>query len=258
MRKTLPCCLLMLLCAVPVLAVEPELVWGLGGVRLSTEARTGFVAEGLVSIGDFGGLNIFAEPLINVKKEKFGCDLGMGVRTEVLSGEAIAGGNLFFDYTDENDHKRFGLGGELLHRNFSLHGNVYIPVTDERGGEEALPGFDLYAGVPLPQAPFFSVWPGVYYYNGNDEDDLSGVSLALKAQPTSAVSVSLGFRGDALDAGKDDRELFLQVDMQVPMRRLGKELFAFDRGTYPRELGDLMGARIERERFITFERKPGH
>ena len=88
-------------------------------------------------------------------------------------------------------------------------------------------------GVPIPNFSFVSLWPGFYYYNGNDEDDLKGLSFAVQIQPMEVLSVRLGARNDALSDGEDESEIFARIDITFPMKRLGKDLFRFDKGTYP-------------------------
>jgi len=39
------------------------------------------------------------------------------------------------------------------------------------------------------------------------------------------------------------------------MKRLGKDLFAFDIGEYPRNINAMMDHRVVREQFITYEKK---
>ncbi len=65
----------------------------------------------------------------------------------------------------------------------------------------------------------------------------------------------IGARSDALASGRSDSEIFLRIDATIPMRRLGKDLLAFDKGTYPVLVNDQLDRGVERERFITYEKK---
>ena len=60
---------------------------------------------------------------------------------------------------------------------------------------------------------------------------------------------------DALSDGEDDNEIFARIDVTFPMKRLGKDLLRFDRGTYPVDIKGQMDQRVVRERFITYEKK---
>jgi len=236
-------------------AAKPQFVWVGGGMEFSDEAGPGYLAETMISLGEYNSIYLFSEPMVTVRGGKLGFDLGAGARTPVLSGEAIAGYNVFIDYTDREDHLRIGAGAEIYHPNFSGHMNVYLPVSDEKGNQEALPGIDLAVGVPIPNFSFVSLWPGLYFYNGNDEDDQKGISFMIQVKPIKVLTMCLGARNDSLSDGNDENEIFARIDVTFPMRRLGKDLFSFDKGTYPLDVRTSMDQRVVRERFITYEKK---
>ncbi|MGC9325580.1 MAG: inverse autotransporter beta domain-containing protein [Desulfomonilia bacterium] len=224
-------------------------------MKLSDEARPGYTAEAMVSLGSMDSMYLFTQPMITLKDAKLGVDLGFGGRLPVMSGEAIAGYNLFFDYTDDNEHKRLGAGLEIFYPTFSGHLNVYLPISDDNHGEEALPGIDLTIGIPVPNASFISFWPGFYYYSGRDEDDMSGLSLTMVVKPIQPLAISIGGRNDALQSGRDESELFIKAEVTIPFKRMGKDLFTFDKGQYPLDINAQMDQRVVREYFITYEKQ---
>lgn len=236
-------------------AIEPELIWAGGGLKLSNESNPCFTADSFVSLGRLDDMYLFSEPMLTLKGGKLGVDLGVGGRVPVMNGRAIAGYNIFFDYTGYHGHKRVGTGLELYHPNFSGHLNLYIPVSDERHGEEALPGFDLTLGIPIPDASFVSVWPGLYYYSGNDEDDIAGMSLAIRLNPMKPLTISIGGRNDALQSGRDKSEMFFKVEFAFPVQGMGKNAFVFNPGSYPLDVRTQMDHKVMREEFITYEIK---
>ncbi len=236
-------------------AAGPEVIWAGGSLKVSDEARPGFTAETLVSLGQADSMYLFTEPMLTLTHAELGLNLGAGARVPILSGQAVAGYNLFLDYTGYNSHKRVGTGLEIFYPTVSAHLNFYLPFSDEHGGQEALPGVDLTLGVPIPNAGFISLWPSIYYFDGKDEDNLKGIGLELRVQPTKAVAVSLGGRNDTLQSGKDDNELYAKIEVTIPMKRLGKDLFAFDKGQYPMNINEQMAHRVVRESFITYEKK---
>jgi hypothetical protein len=238
-----------------VYAAMPEPIWVGGSLKLSDEAKPGYIAETLVSLGQVDSMYLFTEPMLLFKNSEFGLDLGFGVRQPILSGQAIAGYNLFLDYTTDNNHKRVGAGLEVFYPTISGHLNFYLPFSDEHGGQEALPGLDLSLGIPIPNVGFISIWPNIYYYDGKDTDNVKGIGLEIKAQPTQAISISIGGRNDTIQAGRDDSELYAKFEITIPMKRLGKDLFAFDIGEYPRNINAMMDHRVVREPFITYEKK---
>jgi hypothetical protein len=238
-----------------VFAAGPEVIWVGGSMKISDESSPGYTAEALASLGQVDSMYLFTEPMLLLKDGELGLDLGVGTRIPVLSGQAVAGYNLFFDYTSDNNHKRIGTGLEFFHPSFSGHLNFYLPISDDHSGEEALPGLDITMGIPIPDASFISLWPSIYYYDGKDEDNLKGIGLEVRIQPTPAIAVSIGGRNDTLQAGRDSNELYAKLEVTIPMKRLGKDLFAFDMGQYPLDINAQMAQRVVRESFITYEKK---
>lgn len=233
----------------------PEVVWVGGAWRLSDESAPIFMADTFLSLGQMDSTYVFSEPLLILKSGEIGVGLGAGARVPVMGGQALAGYNLFFDYTTDNYHKRLTTGVEFFYPTFSAHLNAYLPVSDEHDGEEALPGIDLTLGIPMPGASFITLWPGLYYYDGKDRDDLKGLSFAIEAKPVKSVSVILGGRNDALESGRGRSEVFAMIQFTVPMERLGEDLFKFEKGQYPVNVNTMLDHRVVREPFITYEHK---
>jgi hypothetical protein len=236
-------------------AAGPDFIWAGGGLKISNNSNPCAYADAFMLLKQADAMSLFTQPMITLRGGKPGVDLGFGGRTPMANGQVIGGWNLFFDYTSNNSHKRVGSGIELFHPNLSGHMNVYLPVSDESDNEEALPGLDLNFGIPIPNMPFISIWPGAYYYAGKDRGDMGGLSMMLRAQPIKPLIISLGGRNDALQAGRDESELYFKVDFTVPLDRLGKDLFAFNRGVYPLDIRNQIDSRVIREEFITFEHK---
>jgi|GEM_PF-407655 len=236
-------------------ASGPDLVWTGGSLCVSDEDNPGYLAETFVSLGNYNNAYIFTEPMLTLKSGDIGVSVGAGARMPILSGDVLAGCNAFFDYTDDNDHKRIGAGAEIYHHNFSAHTNIYLPLSDRNGREEALAGIDLTVGIPIPRASFISVWPGLYFFNGEDEDDMKGLSLIVKVQPAKAVAINIGARNDALTAGRDESEIFARIDITIPMKNLGMDLFKFAPEKYPIDTSQYMDHRVVRQNFITYEKK---
>ena len=254
MRKLLLTTLVILAMATLAFADMPQVVWVGGGAQVSSEDRPAYIADTMISLGSYSGFPPFLSPMLTLKNGKVGTDIGLGGRLPIFSGQMIAGANAFFDYTNDNNHRRVGLGAELFHPRFSGHVNAYLPLSDLNGHEEAVAGIDCIVGIPVPNAAFISVWPGLYYYDGHHEDDMRGLSLAVKVQPIEVLSLTLGARNDALAAGRDDSEVYARIELTIPMRRLDKDLFSFKKGAYPREISTQMADRVVRESFIAVEK----
>lgn len=236
-------------------AVEPDLIWAGGGLKVSNQSNPCYYADAFVWLAQLDSMSLFSQPMLTLRGGEPGLDIGFGGRQLMLNGLVVGGCNLFYDYTTNNYHKRFGTGLEVYHSNFSGHMNLYLPVSNENKGEEALPGIDLAFGIPIPNAPFISLCPGFYYFAGRDREDMVGMSLMLEVQPVKDLFISVGGRNDALQAGRDRSELFFKLEFAIPLQRLGKDLLAFNYGEYPLDVKSQMDHRVMREDFITFENK---
>jgi hypothetical protein len=253
--RTLIASVVFCLVSTMALAAGPDLIWAGGGLKLSNNSNPCYFADSFISLGQVDSMYLFSEPMITDRGSKLGVDLGIGARLPLLNGRIIGGYNLFFDYTSNEGHKRIGTGIEIYHPLFSTHMNLYLPISNERGGEEALPGLDLTFGIPIPDAPFISVWPGYFFYSGRDESDLKGLSLAIQVNPIKPLFISFGGRSDTPQSGRDTSEMFIRMDVRIPLNRLGKDLFAFNPGEYPLSVRSQMDHKVVREEFITFENK---
>ena len=92
-----------------------------------------------------------------------------------MGGKALAGYNLYFDYTTDNYHKRVTTGVELFYPTFSAHVNAYLPVSDEHKARRPC-RIDFTMGIPIPNASFITLWPGLYYSTARTRTT-SGVAL---------------------------------------------------------------------------------
>jgi hypothetical protein len=253
--RTLIAAMIFCLAGSMAMAQEIEPIWAGGGLKLSNNSNPCYFADSFISLGQVDSMYLFSEPMITLRGGKPGIDLGVGGRLPMLNGRVLGGYNLFLDYTANKGHSRIGTGIEVYHPVFSTHFNVYLPITDEKDGQEALPGFDLTFGIPIPNASFITVWPGYYYYAGRDEGDLKGLSLTIQVNPLKPLFISIGGRNDTLQSGKSSSEMFIRAEIEIPFQRLGKDLFAANPGVYPVPIRSQMDHKVVREEFITFENK---
>lgn len=228
--------------------------WVGGGLRISDETKPLYTADLHADLGQAEGIQLFTQPLIGVRGADALVDLGFGGRKAVLNGRAVAGANLFFDWSGDNHQKRLGLGGEYMTKQFSANANLYLPFSERHGGQKAVAGLDASVGVAVPGYEFIAVRPGVYIYNGHQASDMRGLSLALEARPCEALDITVGARSDALDGGRGDAQVFAQIRLTYSMRQLGRDIMRFDRHGALRSQTGLMDARVYRETGIAFER----
>jgi hypothetical protein len=255
--RTFLAAIIFCLVSTTALALDPAFIWAGGSLKLSNESNPCYVADSFFSLGMLDSQYLFSEPMPTLKSGKLGFDLGVGSRVPIMNGHVLVGYNLFFDYSGNHGHKRLGAGLEMFFSNFSGHMNLYLPISGERHEEVALSGIDLTMGIPIPQASFVSVWPGFYFYSGRDEDDMAGMSLAIRVKPLKPLTISVGGRSDTLQSGKDKNEVFAKAECVIPIQSIGKmkDLFVFDAGQYPMDVRSQMDSKVVREEFITYENK---
>ncbi len=145
-------------------------------------------------------------------------NLGLGQRFILNHGTVIAGLNAFYDYEFGMEHKRVGVGGEILTSVGDLRLNNYWAISGDRFADDgsmetALNGYDAEIGVPLPYLPTTRVyaktfkWFGVY-----GAGDLKGETYSVKADLPWGFAIEGG--RTSYQAYKDDRN-FITLTFNV-------------------------------------------
>jgi hypothetical protein len=234
----------------------PDVVWAGGGIMASNESRPGYMADTMIYFGTYGSTVFFTNPMLTLKNEKLGISIGGGGRFALFSDEIIGGLNGYFDYNNDHNHRRFAVGAEAFHKYGECHVNAYLPTSGMNSGEEALPGFDLNVGIPVPNYAFITIWPGIYYYSGRNGKDMQGLSFKLKAQPIKPVEIYLGARNDAPESGRNDNEIFAGIDITIPISGFDiDKMLKFYNPAYPIDIKSKLDSRVVRERFISYDYK---
>jgi hypothetical protein len=244
---------LLMLCSGNSYAAMPEFVWAGGSIMASDQSRPGYMADTMVFFGTYNSVVFFADPMLTLKHEKLGVDIGGGGRFPVFSGEVIGGLIGYFDYNNDHNHRRFSIGAEAFHKYGECHINAYFPTSGLNDGQEALTGFDIIVGIPIPKYAFLTVWPEYYYFNGKHEDTLSGFGIKLQAQPIKPLQVYLGVRNNAPESGRNDGEVVAGIDITIPISGFDlNSMWKFYNPKYPIDIKTQMDSRVVRERFITY------
>ena len=152
-------------------------------------------------------------------------NFGLGYRHLIFDRRWILGGYASIDTRSTSRDNRFNqitLGVEALSREWDLHANGYLPLTDEKligssstGGifqgqslfsngvfEEALHGADVEAGRLLEFIPFGEtrLFVGSYWFDGNIVTESTGVGLRarLEFRPRKDIALEIGAQHDEL------------------------------------------------------------
>lgn len=156
------------------------------------------------------------------------------------------GANAYFDYLrsdHDNDFGQVGFGFEALSRNIELRANAYLPVGSVdaavaaanaalieadrlvfRAGEEtAMRGFDAEIGYRLPVfAPDdltqLKAFAGGYWYDGEDVEDVPGVSARLELSRAGLPALGNGSRFTLIAGVSYDRERDVQGTLLARLR----------------------------------------
>ncbi|MBU1924533.1 MAG: inverse autotransporter beta domain-containing protein [Candidatus Omnitrophica bacterium] len=208
-------------------------------------------------------------------EENFGAGLRYLCADVLLEDGFILGANFYYDSKYSKNglrHSQLGLGAEFLSKNFDLRYNYYKPTTEKKvvcdyyelgetslneylKVEEALPGYDIEAGIPVPiLTHFIETWAygGIYRYTSDLRDDVDGTRWRLEINPAPAFAFTLEINDDNV-SGKDTfvgGHVSLRFDIADMLYRRNpfedwQEAFRFRRG--PRELTERMTEPVVRD-----------
>lgn len=192
-----------------------QILWRLGRVNIDQFGFNGGYTNfnGFVPLFSGNGESlIFINPRIGVTDYGMAvANVGAGVRTYSPSRDRVFGASFWYDYDDGHSTSFNQLGGsfESIGQYLSFRGNVYIPVGDRRSlagftdgaqsftenyitvqrnylFDNAYQVYEAEASVPMPILGKygFDMGAGIYFLNGEDVKDATGVSSRIQAQVT--------------------------------------------------------------------------
>ena len=153
---------------------------------------------------------VFTHGRMTFQDERGTYSLGVGYR-RLLSEELLAGINTFFDFQDLNKHYRTGVGFEAIGKRLEGRLNTYFGLSPKRTiwetasaaeYEEAVDGFDVELGGPVPYLPWLKLFSSYYFYDYNKFSDMKGWKLRGEIKPFECLTVNL----ETYDDNKGDQE----------------------------------------------------
>jgi len=133
-------------------------------------------------------------------------NLGLGWRKLSDDHKSLIGFNTFYDYGFQYNLARVGLGAEYFNRQAEYRFNWYLPVSGDRltgvgyldsgilySYIRAVEGCDFELGTALPDAPWWKVYAGGYYWDNKYNSDEAGYRLRSAMQLTPRVALELGY-----------------------------------------------------------------
>lgn len=201
----------------------------------------------------------FIQPRLSIKDGHGLYNLGLGYRELFFNKQLLGGINSFYDFTDDHNHHRLGVGLELLGRYLELRSNGYFPVTGSRKIKEntsqkiferPLTGADIEAGGPVPYLPFLKLYGGYAFYDYKHDSDSHVGKFRAEIRLARSVRLDAEAWNDNKFPWKYRIGLVFTPDFERPLESLAMP----SAEPYPfKDVGHLTLHRVVREHEIKVE-----
>lgn len=165
---------------------------------------------------------VFLEPRVQYADGEYLFNQGLGVRQFTKDRAWLLGANMFYDHAPEHAHYRLGWGVEALSSYAEFRSNVYVPISQERlveegGGlntiEEAVHGYDVEVGAPVPYYSKLKVFGGYNWYNFEKFDNRYGWTLRTEYTPVPFIVIDGLLSNDT----KSNLDWGMTVAFRIPL-----------------------------------------
>ena len=229
-------------------------------VEVSTNLKEGnsSVDIGVLrAYGDNPNSFIFNQINLNRFDKRTTLNLGLGYRRLNADETWMTGVNAFYDHEFPNDHKRNGIGFELISSIFEARVNSYNGTTgyikDKSGtNSKALDGRDMGFKVALPYFPGMMFGMNAVQWDGIDGmKDKKSRKYTLGGYLSDNVSVSYEHHDYKLAATKDTNTINLNYTWGFGVENTRPKLFELASSAYElKKLGDQRYDLVKRENRI--------
>ena len=229
-------------------------------VEVSTNLKEGdsSVDVGVLrAYGDNPNSFIFNQINLNRFDHRTTLNLGVGYRRLNADETWMAGVNAFYDHEFPNDHRRNGIGFELISSVFETRVNSYNGTTgyikDKSGTDsKALDGRDMGFKVALPYLPGMMFGMNAVQWDGIDGmKDKKSRKYTLGGYLSDNVSVSYEHHDYKLAATKDTNTINLNYTWGFGVENTKPKLFELASSAYElKKLGDQRYDLVKRENRI--------
>jgi len=229
-------------------------------VEVSTNLKEGdsSVDIGVLrAFGDNPNSFIFNQINLNRFDDRTTLNLGLGYRRLNADETWMGGVNAFYDHEFPNDHKRNGVGFELISSIFETRVNSYHGTTgyikDKSGtNSKALDGRDMGFKVALPYLPGMMFGMNAVQWKGIDGmKDKKSRKYTLGGYLSDNVSVSYEHHDYKLAATKDTNTINLNYTWGFGVENTKPKLFELASSAYElKKLGDQRYDLVKRENRI--------
>jgi hypothetical protein len=229
-------------------------------VEISTNLKEGdsSVDIGVLrAYGDNPNSFIFNQINLNRFDKRTTLNLGLGYRRLNADETWMTGVNAFYDHEFPNDHKRNGVGFELISSIFEARVNTYNGTTGyikDRSGvdSKALDGRDMGFKVALPYLPGMMFGMNAVQWEGIDGmKDKKSRKYTLGGYLSDNVSINYEHHDYKLAATKDTSSINLNYTWGFGVENTKPKLFELASSAYElKKLGDQRYDLVKRENRI--------
>jgi len=236
-------------------------------VEVSTNLKEGdsSVDIGVLrAYGDNPNSFLFNQINLNRFDKRTTLNLGLGYRRLNADETWMTGVNAFYDHEFPNDHKRNGVGFELISSVFETRVNSYNGTTgyikDKSGTDsKALNGRDMGFKVALPYLPGMMFGMNAVQWKGIDGmKDQKSRQYSLGGNLSDNLTLNF-IRTDYKDATKkDNNTISLNYTWNFGQDNLKPKLFEFGSSAYElKKLGDKRYDLVQRKKNRIIKKKSG-
>ena len=236
-------------------------------VEVSTNIKSGnsTIDIGVLkAYGDNPNSFLFNQFNLNRFDKRTTLNVGFGYRNLNAAETWMTGVNAFYDHEFPNDHKRNGVGFEVISSVFETRVNQYNGTTgyikDKSGTDsKALDGRDMGFKVALPYLPGMMFGMNAVQWKGIDGmKDKKSRKYTLGGYLSDNVSVSYEHHDYKLAATKDTSSINLNYTWGFGVENTKPKLFELASSAYElKKLGDQRYDLVKRENRIIKKRKSG-
>jgi hypothetical protein len=229
-------------------------------VEISTNLKEGDSSVDIGALKAYGdNLNSFLLNQINLNRydERTTLNIGLGYRRLNQDETWMTGINAFYDHEFRDDHKRNGVGFEVVSSVLESRVNIYNGTTgyiEDKSGTDskALDARDMGFTVALPYMPGLKFGMNAFAWKGVDGmKDKKGRKYTLGGKLSDNLSLSY-IRTDYKEAAtKDTDSIALNYTWNFGQANTQPKLFEFSSSAYEHtKLGDERYALVQRENRI--------
>ena len=145
-------------------------------------------------------------------------NFGLGYRSLINEDKIMLGGNVFLDYSFDEQHQRQGVGVEAISSVFDVRGNYYdatsgVQTLGDGSTEEALDGWDARLDYHLPVSDDIRIFAGLFEFeNAAGTFELDGEKYGLSGRLN-----RLSFEAGYIDDNKTGDGSFANITYVFPL-----------------------------------------